>query len=94
MHYRFVTRLSTSWVLILFVVGLIVWDVLAFRQGTPGTTVSEVVLAYARQHPWLPFSMGAVAGHLFWPQVAKPKKAAPTPEPHPHPTESRSGVDY
>lgn len=33
-----------------------------------GDTISEVTLAFAQRHPALPFSVGVVAGHLFWPQ--------------------------
>ena len=41
-------------------------DVAALRSG--GDTFSEFVLEAARENPVIPLLVGAVLGHLFWPQ--------------------------
>lgn len=44
------------------------YDIAAYLYGGPGSTISEVILDAARQHPALPFAAGFLCGHLFWPQ--------------------------
>jgi len=46
---------------------LIVLDIFWATNNTDGDTISEVMLT-ASKHPVLPFAMGVVMGHLFWPQ--------------------------
>lgn len=69
---NFKTRTKTSWVLIVLVAVVIAWDVYAayFSQGV-GDTFSEVILGFARRHPVLPFSVGVICGHLFYPQEVR-----------------------
>lgn len=68
----FKTRWRTAWILVIILLALIGWDVYAaFFSGGSGGTISEVILGFARKHPAFPFSVGAVAGHLLWPQEVK-----------------------
>lgn len=64
---------------VLFVCALVVgvWDIfVAVHIGTSaGATVSELMLSWASRHPIVPFAMGVVVGHLFWPQPLPPKYA-------------------
>lgn len=71
----FRTRFTTSWVILLIAALLIVWDVYA-RQYDSGT-ISEVVLSWARSHPIVPFALGVIGGHLFWPQLEKSEDVKP-----------------
>lgn len=50
---------------------LISWDIYVAVNATPGDTISELALSFAGRHPILPFSLGVIVGHLFWPQAKK-----------------------
>ncbi|HLN78423.1 MAG TPA: hypothetical protein VK204_15355 [Nocardioidaceae bacterium] len=65
------TRLVTILILVAVTLGLIGWDVYAAIQPVSGSTISEVFLGFARQHPVLPFAFGVLGGHLCWPQTVK-----------------------
>lgn len=43
-------------------------DIYWASNRVPGDTISEVILAYARMHPVIPFAFGVLMGHLLWPQ--------------------------
>lgn len=62
------TRKVTITVLVLVAALLIGWDVWVFLEPTPGDTISEVTMFFARKHPVLPFLIGVVCGHLLWGQ--------------------------
>lgn len=62
------TRFGTAWVLLAAAAGLIGWDVYAAMSPTQ-PTISALTLALAHAHPVIPFLMGVIGGHLFWPQV-------------------------
>lgn len=51
---------------------LIGWDVYVAANKDSGDTISEVLL-WVSKHPVLPFALGVVMGHLFWPQYREPK---------------------
>ena len=65
------TRKLTIGILVAVVLALIAWDVYALLEPSPGDTISEVTLAFARQHPAFSFLLGVVAGHLLWPQEVR-----------------------
>ena len=58
----------TFWLLIVITAVLLVWDLYVAFSPEPGDTISEVLLWTAQRHPVLPFVVGVVCGHLFWPQ--------------------------
>lgn len=43
------------------------YDVWAAFTLAPGHTVSELVQSWAVRFPILPFALGLLCGHLFWP---------------------------
>lgn len=47
------------------------WDIYAAFNGTPGDTVSEIVLEASLRRPVVPFVVGVICGHLFWPQIGE-----------------------
>jgi len=63
------TKLVTVIVMVVAVIVLIVWDIVVAVNPTPGDTISEITLNFARNHPVVPFIVGIVCGHLFWPQT-------------------------
>lgn len=65
------TRKVTISILVAAVLALIAWDVVVAMNPTPGDTISEITLAFAMRHPALPFAVGVVCGHLFWPQYRR-----------------------
>lgn len=44
------------------------WDVYAYSIKQPGNTVSYILGSWGGEFPILPFSMGIIVGHLFWPR--------------------------
>lgn len=65
------TKKVTISLLVAAVLALIAWDVVVAMNPTPGDTISEITLAFAMRHPALPFAVGVVCGHLFWPQYRR-----------------------
>jgi hypothetical protein len=65
------TKKITSGILIAVSLGLIVWDVFMAGNATHGDTISEIVLNFAFNNPSIPFALGCIMGHLFWPQLVK-----------------------
>jgi uncharacterized membrane protein YuzA (DUF378 family) len=61
-------RRITRWLLVGVTAALIVWDIVAVVFGGGSATISDVVLDTAKVYPILPFALGVVCGHLFWPQ--------------------------
>jgi len=57
----------TGWFVILVTFGIIFYDTIIAVFGGPGSTISEVFLAFAWRHPFLPFAWGVLVGHLTWP---------------------------
>jgi hypothetical protein len=47
------------------------WDIFLANNAPDGDTISESVLYVAHRHPALPFILGVIMGHLFWPQKSK-----------------------
>lgn len=62
------TKRITKVVMIATAALIILWDIYVAVEPTPGDTISEVLLGWAMQHPIIPFAIGVVCGHLFWPQ--------------------------
>ncbi len=66
-------RLTTA-ILVTIVLVAIVWDIVVAVNRTPGDTISELTLSWAHEHPVLPFCIGIVVGHLFWPQYRQRRR--------------------
>lgn len=64
------TRFATVWVLIVTALALIGWDVFA-ALSTTQPTISALILHYAHRFMLIPFSLGVLGGHFFWPQVER-----------------------
>lgn len=65
-------RPITGTVLIAIVVILILWDLVAFFTGTGNDTESGMILEFAYANFTLPFAMGGLLGHFFWPRDKPP----------------------
>jgi hypothetical protein len=63
-------RTITGTLLIAVVVVLILWDLVAFFTGTELDTESGMILEFAYANFTLPFAIGGLAGHFFWPRDA------------------------
>lgn len=62
------TRLWTIGILLFVTFGLIAWDIYVATNREKRDTISVVMLDTARKHPAIPFLLGVIMGHLFWPQ--------------------------
>ena len=70
--------IATKVVLAVVVLVLIVWATVASVLGAEGSTISEHVRDYCAAYPLLPFALGIVCGHWFWPmRPALPPHGAP-----------------
>tara|TARA_Y100000114_G_C11748592_1_gene322987 strand:- start:90 stop:290 length:201 start_codon:yes stop_codon:yes gene_type:complete len=54
-------------IIVAIIVVITVWDVAVVSMGRPDTTISAVILKLSKEHPMIPFALGVVIGHLFWP---------------------------
>jgi hypothetical protein len=63
------------------VCGLAGWDIFVAANSSPGDTISEVVLEVALRHPIVPFALGVLCGHWFWPQTPRDPFAEPPQSP-------------
>lgn len=61
------TRFGTVWVIVVASAALIGWDIYAACSPTQ-PTISALALVFAHKHPVVPFLLGVVMGHIFWPQ--------------------------
>lgn len=61
----------THWALIIVSACLIAADIYWATDSTPGNTISEVILLYAKRYTVIPFLFGVMFGHLLWPQFLK-----------------------
>lgn len=53
---------------LILVLMTVAYDIFAYKVWGVDATISRVTLAWAREWPVVPFSVGVVVGHLFWPQ--------------------------
>lgn len=44
-----------------------VWDIVAVACLKPESTISAILQSWSRIYPILPFLIGVLIGHLFWP---------------------------
>lgn len=66
------TKKITRGVLVACICVCVAWDVFVAWNPIPGDTISEMTLAFVSQNPSVPFLIGYIMGHLFWPQ-SQPK---------------------
>lgn len=52
------------------VVLLIAWDLVVATNAVDGDTISEVVAGWSWRWSTVPYGVGVVAGHLFWPRFS------------------------
>ncbi len=56
----------TGWILIASAIILITYDVFTLFTKGRVKTISFTVYAWAKLYPIVPFTLGVIAGHLFW----------------------------
>ena len=61
------TKKITVCLLLAMIAILGLWDVFAVSNNVAGDTISSIVLGTAHKYPIIPFILGIVMGHLFWP---------------------------
>lgn len=66
---RMTARRITILLLSIAIVVLGGWDIYVAVNDANGDTISEIVLAASVQRPIIPFVLGVICGHLFWPQT-------------------------
>jgi len=58
-----VKKTVVAWVVA--IAGLLIYEMYAVLNHTPGDTLSEAVWKYG-MHPMIPFAVGVLIGHFFW----------------------------
>ena len=61
-------RLATKWIIGGVVLFGVTWDMWVYVAGGYPATISHVVLGWSQAWPVVPFAVGVLCGHLFWPQ--------------------------
>lgn len=67
------TRVATQIILLVVAALLGIYDVWAISTSGYDASISVIIVDWSRQLPILPFAIGVLAGHLFWPQIDKEK---------------------
>ena len=62
-------REATIGLIILVAVACVLYDLFAYERWDETATISYVMFNLACRHPIIPFALGAIFGHLFWPQL-------------------------
>ena len=58
----------TKFLLILVFIVIFVWDsIIMFFAADLNATISFAIYTISRQHPIIPFTIGVLCGHVFWP---------------------------
>lgn len=60
--------------LIAVCLGIAVWDIYAAYQVGWQHTVSATMQRWSMTWPVLPFILGIIAGHIFWPTIPPPHR--------------------
>lgn len=62
----------TKWLVVGVILIIAVFDLVALTVGGSDATISHVVGVEGSFHsPLIPFALGFIMGHLFWPQKRK-----------------------
>lgn len=61
------SRTITICILIGSATALVAWDIYIVTSRPREDTISEILLDWARRVSFLPYAVGVVIGHLFWP---------------------------
>lgn len=56
----------SAWVILIFILILIIWDVFLIIIYGPTGTVSWDMWEVSKQHPIIPFCFGCLMAHWFW----------------------------
>jgi hypothetical protein len=68
-------KTTTKWVMIGIIILIAVYDLVALAVAGRDATISRVVgIEGSFDSPLIPFGVGFIMGHLFWPQPQKAKK--------------------
>lgn len=49
--------------------GLVVYELVTLANDAPGDTISEIVWEATARRPLVPFAVGVLCGHFFWPRA-------------------------
>ena len=63
-------KTAAAW--LIAIAGLLVYEMYAVLNGTPGDTLSEAVWKYG-QHPMIWLAVGILIGHFAWQKKGKTK---------------------
>jgi len=59
---------TTAWWILALIAVAVGYDIFAYFYWAYEGTISFKVLTASRKYPIIPFAVGVIAGHLFWPQ--------------------------
>lgn len=67
MALKKMTPYTARIILLIIVLVVITWDVIVTYGGKPEASLSQVILEKSTRDPIIPFLIGVIIGHLFWP---------------------------
>lgn len=62
------THYMTMGVILLFAIGIIGWDLYVVKNEIKGDTVSALIYEASLKLSFIPYLIGVLMGHLFWPK--------------------------
>lgn len=69
---------ATEWLMCLTFIVWIAWDIIAYKFGGNADTESATTALFSYLYPSIPYTVGALIGHLFF-QLHPPSKMGVTP---------------
>tara|TARA_B100000029_G_scaffold460419_1_gene491387 strand:- start:1204 stop:1413 length:210 start_codon:yes stop_codon:yes gene_type:complete len=67
MALKKMTPYTARIILLIMVLVVVAWDVTVTYGGKPEASLSQVILEKSMRDPIIPFLIGVIIGHLFWP---------------------------
>lgn len=65
------TILITKVVMLIVFVGIVIFDSIMAANKTKGDTISEITLLTSIRIVFIPYALGFLCGHLFWPSAKR-----------------------
>lgn len=60
-------RIGPQVIMIVLAIAIIVWDIIVNYADMEQYTVSAELFRLSATYPIIPFALGVLAGHVFWP---------------------------
>lgn len=60
-------EMAAKCIVLVMIVIVSFWDITVIFMGRQDATISAVIYQLSKENPIIPFILGVIIGHLFWP---------------------------